>query len=171
MPASLLHLRLGDFEGPLDLLLELVRRQQKNILDLSLTDLADQFLAYVRQADALDVSLSMEFVEMAATLIRWKSRALLPADPDLRAKGPDPRSDLIQQLLKHGVPDFVTFTGDTVFDGNDTTQWPVFFDIEKDPLPLRLEIVELSSRDSEGQQLALGLQVSGLVLTPQERRQ
>jgi segregation and condensation protein A len=101
MPASLLHVRLGDFEGPLDLLLELVRRQQKNILDVSLTELADQFLAYVRQAEALDVSLSMEFVEMAATLIRWKSRALLPVDPDLRAKGPDPRSDLIRQLLDH----------------------------------------------------------------------
>ena len=101
MPASLLHLRLGDFEGPLDLLLELIRRQQKNILDLSLTDLADQFLAYVREAEALDVSLSMEFVEMAATLIRWKSRALLPVDPELKAKEPDPRSELIRQLLDH----------------------------------------------------------------------
>jgi segregation and condensation protein A len=92
---------LGDFEGPLDLLLELIRRQQKNILDLSLTDLADQFLAYVRQAEELDVSLSMEFVEMAATLIRWKSRALLPADPELKAKEPDTRSELIRQLLDH----------------------------------------------------------------------
>jgi segregation and condensation protein A len=101
MPASLPHVHLGDFEGPLDLLLELIRRQQKNILDLSLTDLADQFLAYVRQAEALDVSLSMEFVEMAATLIRWKSRALLPADPELRTREPDTRSDLIRQLLDH----------------------------------------------------------------------
>src|SRR5437588_285492 len=46
----------------------------------------------------------------------------------------DVHRDLIQQLLKHGVPDFVTFTGDTVFDGNDTTQWAVFVDIEKDLL-------------------------------------
>ena len=57
MPASLPHVHLGDFEGPLDLLLELVRRQQKNILDLSLTDLADQFLAYIREAEALRTHL------------------------------------------------------------------------------------------------------------------
>jgi hypothetical protein len=44
------------------------------------------------------------------------------------------------------------------------------YDVEKDPMALRLEIVEVSSRDAEGQQLALGLQVSGLVLTPQEKR-
>ena len=77
----------------------------------------------------------------------------------------------INPQWKHDTDEYTTLQCRVEAAGSLPALSRFLFDIEKDPLPLRLEIVELSSRDSEGQQLALGLQVSGLVLTPQERRQ
>ena len=73
--------RLDQFEGPLDLLLSLIRRQKINIYDIPIARIAAQYLDYVRQAEELNIDLGGEFVFMAATLIHIKSRLLLPADP------------------------------------------------------------------------------------------
>jgi segregation and condensation protein A len=86
--------QLPQYEGPLELLLNIVRRNELPITDLPLAPIAAQYLAYIREAEALDVNLGMEWIEMAARLIQWKSNSLLPADPTL----PDPGAAMVQEL-------------------------------------------------------------------------
>jgi segregation and condensation protein A len=94
--------RLDQFEGPLDLLLTLIRRQKINIYDIPIARITQQYLDYVRQAEQLNIDLGGEFVFMAATLIHIKSRLLLPADPlAAEEEQEDPRADLVRQLLEH----------------------------------------------------------------------
>ena len=92
----------GNFEGPLDLLLEEVRRQKVAIEDVDLAPLAARFLAYLRSAAAVNLNLDIEWLHMAATLVHWKSRALLPVAPgSLEAPGDPVRDELVRQLLAH----------------------------------------------------------------------
>jgi segregation and condensation protein A len=88
------------FEGPLDLLLEVVRQNQFNILDLPMAEVTRQYLAYLAAAEKFDVNLGAEWLYMAVTLIHIKSRCLLPAVPDATEAG-DPRQELARQLLDH----------------------------------------------------------------------
>jgi segregation and condensation protein A len=95
-----LDVQLTIYEGPLDLLLELVRKHKLNILDLPIAQITEQYLSYLKKAGELNIDLGGEFVFMAATLIHIKSKMLLPKDPTLTAEEEDdPRSELVQQLL------------------------------------------------------------------------
>ncbi|MGA4643915.1 segregation and condensation protein A [Limisphaera sp. 4302-co] len=93
------------FEGPLDLLLYLIKREEVDIYEVNLTRLADQFLEYLELMRQLDLEVAGEFIVMAATLLYIKSRELLPADqqtPDEgEEEGPDPRWELIRQLVEY----------------------------------------------------------------------
>jgi len=95
--------QVGQYEGPLDLLLDLIRKQQINIYDIPIAKITTQYLEYMERAAALDVELSAEFVYMAATLIHIKSKLLLPKDPELEKIAPeeDPRTELVEKLLEH----------------------------------------------------------------------
>ena len=99
---SPLRVDLEQFQGPLDLLLHLIRSQKINIYDIPIAKITQQYLDYLRQAEHLSIDLGGDFVFMAATLIHIKSKMLLPVDPDL-AEGAeeDPRQELVQQLLEH----------------------------------------------------------------------
>ncbi len=101
--SSPLNVHLQHYDGPLDLLLDLIRRQQINIYDIPISKITEQYLQYVQQAAALDMELSAEFVYMAATLIHIKSRMLLPRDPELEKIDPqeDPRKELVDRLLEY----------------------------------------------------------------------
>jgi segregation and condensation protein A len=101
--SSPLNVRLEQYEGPLDLLLDLIRRQQIDIWDIPIAKITAQYLEYLDQAAALDMELSSEFIFMAATLIHIKSRLLLPKDPELEKMSPedDPRHELVERLLEH----------------------------------------------------------------------
>ncbi|HSB13431.1 MAG TPA: segregation/condensation protein A [Bryobacteraceae bacterium] len=101
--SSPLNFHLEHYEGPLDLLLDLIRKQEINIYDIPIASITAQYLEYVQQALALDIELSAEFVYMAATLIHIKSRMLLPRDPELEKLYPeeDPRQELVERLLEH----------------------------------------------------------------------
>lgn len=103
MPSSPLNVHLEQYEGPLDLLLDLIRKQEINIYDIPIARITAQYLEYMQQAVALDVELGAEFVLMAATLIHIKSRTLLPRDPALEEgqSSEDPRQELVQRLLEH----------------------------------------------------------------------
>jgi segregation and condensation protein A len=92
---------LPRFEGPLDLLLSLVRKNQVAIADIPIAEITRQYLDYLRQADELNMDLGSEFVYMAAVLIHIKSRWLLPLHPEIRDREPDPRQELVRQLLDH----------------------------------------------------------------------
>jgi segregation and condensation protein A len=91
------------FEGPLDLLLDEVRRQNVDIEDIALAPVVARFLEYVRTAGERRLNLDIEWLHMAATLIYWKSRALLPAAASAAAQPEtDPvRDELVRQLLAH----------------------------------------------------------------------
>ena len=92
------------YEGPLDLLLDLIRKQQIDIKDIPIATITSQYLEYMDKAREMDVDLGAEFVYMAATLIHIKSKMLLPRDPALEAEGDgseDPRQELVDRLLEH----------------------------------------------------------------------
>ena len=91
--------RCGAFEGPLDLLLEEVRRQRVAIEDLEMAPLVAAFLIYVRQSVARDIDLDIEWLQLAATLIHWKSLSLLPRETV--GESDAIRDTLVQQLLLH----------------------------------------------------------------------
>lgn len=97
--ADPLTVSLPRFEGPLDLLLSLVRKNEVAITDIPIAEITRQYLDYVRQAEQLDIDLGGEFTFMAATLIWIKARTLLPRDPADGASEPDLRQELINQLL------------------------------------------------------------------------
>ena len=99
--SSPLNFHLPQYEGPLDLLLDLIRKQQIDIRDIPIAKITGQYFEYMEQARQMDIDLGAEFVYMAATLIYIKSKMLLPQDPEL-AEGAeeDPRQELVDRLLE-----------------------------------------------------------------------
>lgn len=92
---------LEQYEGPLDALLELIKAQQIDILDIPVASLTEQYLESLKQAESLNVELNAEFVLMAATLVHIKSKMLLPTPPKVDEDAPeDPREDLVKLLLE-----------------------------------------------------------------------
>jgi segregation and condensation protein A len=90
------------YEGPLDLLLDLIRKQDIDIYDIPIAKITAQYLAYVEKLRELDVNVAADFIYMAAVLIHIKSKLLLPRDPDAPADAEDdPRSELVNRLLEH----------------------------------------------------------------------
>jgi segregation and condensation protein A len=100
--ASPYRIQLPVYEGPLDLLLDLIRKQEMDIHNIPIAKITEQYLDYLHQLEKLDIDVSADFIYMAATLIHIKSKMLLPPDP---MAGPeeqqDPRSDLVHRLLEH----------------------------------------------------------------------
>jgi segregation and condensation protein A len=96
--------RLEVFEGPLDLLLYLIKRDEIGIYDISIERITQQYLEYIEAFRALNIEVAGEFIVMAATLMYIKSRSLLPADqqpPEEEADEDDPRWELIRQLIEY----------------------------------------------------------------------
>jgi len=91
------------YEGPLDLLLDLIKQQKMNIHDIQISKITAQYLEYLHKLEELDVDVSSEFIYMAATLIYIKSKMLLPPDPLAGPEdtGGDPRAELVQRLVEH----------------------------------------------------------------------
>lgn len=90
------------YEGPLDLLLDLIRKQDIDIYDIPIAKITAQYLAYVERLRELDVNVAADFIYMAAVLIHIKSKMLLPRDPDAPpAEQDDPRAELVNRLLEH----------------------------------------------------------------------
>jgi segregation and condensation protein A len=101
IPPEALDVFLDVFEGPLDLLLYLIRKASINILDIPMASLTAQYLEYVElmQSDRLD--LACEYLLMAAVLLEIKSRLLLPRPPSAQEEEPDPRAGLVHRLLEY----------------------------------------------------------------------
>jgi segregation and condensation protein A len=90
------------YDGPLDLLLDLIRKQNINIYDIPIAQITAQYLVYVERMKQLDVNVAAEFIFMASVLIQIKSRMLLPRDPTLpEDQQEDPRAELVNRLLEH----------------------------------------------------------------------
>src|SRR5215813_12178770 len=89
------------YDGPLDLLLDLIRKQDIDIYDIPIARITAQFLAYVERVKQFDVDVAAEFIYMASLLIHIKSKMLLPRDPDAPPELEDPRDELVHRLLEH----------------------------------------------------------------------
>jgi len=100
--ASPYRINLPVYEGPLDLLLDLIRKQEMDIHNIPIAKVTEQYLDYLHKLEKLDIDVSADFIYMAATLIHIKSKMLLPPDP---LAGPDqiedPRDELVHRLLEH----------------------------------------------------------------------
>src|SRR5271168_1584424 len=90
------------YEGPLDLLLDLIRKQDIDIYDIPIAKITAQYLAYVEKLRELDVNIAADFIYMAAVLIHIKSKMLLPRDPAVGSEeAEDPRAELVNRLIEH----------------------------------------------------------------------
>jgi segregation and condensation protein A len=95
------EVRLDAFEGPLDLLLHLIREHEIDIYDIPLAIITEQYLEYITFMESLDLALAGEFLEMAATLIRIKVQMLLPKETDAGEEEEDPRQQLVRKLVEY----------------------------------------------------------------------
>ena len=102
IPPDALEVFLEAFEGPLDLLLYLIRKQNFNILDIPMASVTRQYLAYVEQIRKTNLELASEYLLMAAMLIEIKSRMLLPPKKSVDGAEPeDPRAELVRRLIEY----------------------------------------------------------------------
>lgn len=99
-----LEIKIGEFAGPLDLLLYLIRQEQANIFDIPIARITEKYLEYIRMMQRLDITVATDFLVMAATLIDIKSKMLLPRDPLAEGEDEeidDPRLELVDRLLEY----------------------------------------------------------------------
>jgi segregation and condensation protein A len=99
-----LKIRIGEFAGPLDLLLYLIKQERADIFDIPIARITQKYLEYIQIMKKLDIAVAADFLVMAATLIEIKSKMLLPRDP--KAEGEeeefeDPRQELVDRLLEY----------------------------------------------------------------------
>src|SRR5881397_3280834 len=102
-PKTAYKIHILIYEGPLDLLLDLIRQQKMSIHDIQISKITSQYLDYLHKLEELNVDVSSEFIYMAATLIYIKSKMLLPPDPlaSTEEQAVDPREELVQRLIEH----------------------------------------------------------------------
>lgn len=100
--ATPLKIHLAAYDGPLDLLLDLIKKQEIDIHNIPIAQITRQYLDYLHKLEQLDMDVSAEFIYMAATLIYIKSKMLLPPDPLAGPEGAeDPREELVHRLIEH----------------------------------------------------------------------
>lgn len=97
------QVRIENFEGPLDLLLHLIKKNEINIYDIPVALIAHQYLEYIEAMKSLNLNIAGDFLVMAATLLQIKSKMLLPPDEAVQDEddGPDPREELVRRLLEY----------------------------------------------------------------------
>src|SRR5271168_4343601 len=102
IPPQALEIFLEAFEGPLDMLLYLIRRQNLDILDIPIAEITRQYMRYIELMQVLQLELAGEYLLMAATLAEVKSRMLLPrVQSDIAAEEADPRAELVRRLQEY----------------------------------------------------------------------
>ena len=101
IPPDALTVVLQSFEGPLDLLLYLIRKQNIDVLDIPMLTITEQYLGYIAQMQKHELDLTAEYLLMAAVLIEIKTRLLLPSPPPADEEEIDPRAELVRRLLAY----------------------------------------------------------------------
>ncbi|MBV1919206.1 MAG: segregation/condensation protein A, partial [Pseudomonadales bacterium] len=101
IPPDALEVFLEAFEGPLDLLLYLIKRQNLDILNISVAEITAQYMEYVELMKSLNFALAAEYLVMAALLAEIKSRSLLPRQSEIEDDENDPRAELIRRLQEY----------------------------------------------------------------------
>lgn len=93
--------KINEFEGPLDLLLHLIKKSNIDIYDISLSDITDQYLEYIHQMEELNLDIASEYLVMASELLEYKSRSLLPKKIEDDKEEEDPKEELIKRLVDY----------------------------------------------------------------------
>lgn len=96
-----LTIKIENFEGPFDLLLHLIKKNQMNIYNVSIFDITTQYLTYLSEMKELDLDIASEFIVMATTLIELKSKVLLPKNKEVEEEEKDDAQDLINKLVQY----------------------------------------------------------------------
>ena len=116
-----LQVKLEVFEGPLDLLLHLIEKNKVDIYDIPIVTITQQYLDYMKQMNTTDMDLMSEFLVMAATLVRIKSKMLLPVEETEEEEPEDPRQELVEQLLQYKMYKYMSYElRDRELDGGRT---------------------------------------------------
>jgi segregation and condensation protein A len=147
IPPDALEVFLDAFEGPLDLLLYLIRKQNFNILDIPMVDVTAQYLGYVEEIRSRNLELAAEYLLMAAMLIEIKSRMLLPPKPKEGEEEPDdPRAELVRRLLEYEKIKLAAQQLNTLpQQGRDFVQAQVFIEQSLQPRFPDVSIAELQA--------------------------
>ena len=106
---SAIDVKLNVFEGPLDLLLHLIEKNKVNIYDIPIVTITEQYLDYVNHMEEEDLDVMSEFLVMAATLIRIKSKMLLPKVTEDDEEEEDPRDELVRRLLEYKMYKYMSY--------------------------------------------------------------
>lgn len=93
--------KINEFEGPLDLLLHLIKKSNIDIYDISLSDITDQYLEYIHQMEELNLDIASEYLVMATELLEYKSRSLLPKKIEDDKEEENPKEELIKRLVDY----------------------------------------------------------------------
>ena len=99
-----LSVKLEAFDGPLDLLLHLIEKNKIDIFDIPIVEITEQYMDYVSRMETKDMDVMSDFLVMAATLLKIKSKMLLPAPPTEEGEEEDPRAELVEKLLEYNIP-------------------------------------------------------------------
>ena len=126
--------KLEKFEGPLDLLLFLIRKNEVNIYDIPIAEITEQFLSYLDYAKTIDLDNLTEFYITAATLLYIKSRMLLPVEVDMDDEEEDPRQELVEKLIDYQKYKKLT---DLIVDLREENEW--FLERKKNQIMLPFE--------------------------------
>ena len=101
--------KLEVFEGPLDLLLHLIEKNKVDIYDIPIVLITEQYLDYVSKMDTKDMDVMSEFLVMAATLVRIKSKMLLPVEEEEEEEFEDPRQELVERILEYKMYKYASY--------------------------------------------------------------
>ena len=96
-----LDFKLQDFEGPLDLLLHLIKESKMDIMNIQMEEITTQYMDYIHQSEKMNLEISSEYLVMASELLEIKSRMLLPRNHEEEIEEEDPREELVQRLLEY----------------------------------------------------------------------
>lgn len=106
---SSISVKLEAFDGPLDLLLHLIEKNKIDIFDIPIVEITEQYMAYVEQMETKDMDVMSDFLVMAATLLRIKSKMLLPAQVNEEGEEEDPRAELVERLLEYKMYKYASY--------------------------------------------------------------
>lgn len=131
------QVRIENFEGPLDLLLHLIKKNEINIYDIPIALIAQQYLEYIEAMKSFNLNVAGDFLVMAATLLQIKSKMLLPVDEAAQddEDGPDPREELVRRLLEYKAYKEAAYQ----LDGQEKMWREMFSRVPGDPEPVQSE--------------------------------
>ncbi|MGD8341028.1 MAG: ScpA family protein [Gammaproteobacteria bacterium] len=157
IPPHALEVFLEAFEGPLDLLLYLIRRQNIDVLDIPIVEITRQYVQYIELMNEMQFELAGEYLLMAATLAEIKSRMLLPRSQEQEEEEHDPRADLVRRLMEYerfkqaaqDIDELERLERDNVVAGADASDMPITTKLPDITLKELLLVFQQALRRSE----------------------